>query len=357
MANRNVKSVELAISSAPATINTISETFGDYTRFKVEQFDTPIPQPDLMDDSGTVGDGIGYEQNIWTYRWKPMSMTLKNKIEDTLFPILFRRVLGSASTNAAVTASTTYDHTIPMATELERVEPYLFPVVVKGQSDFIYGDCYVKSLTISQNKDEHPMYEAEIENSGYFKKISDTTLAVSSIPAVSTTYISNQKYHGGATTLVYNNGSAQDLTASRGLISVSAKLTQPCEIINLPGDSFLTAGSTASGTYAGTIMRQTQEQDIITLRFYADSALSHWTDMKAGTVLTNLILKFQGKVIGATTEKYETEVKLTRAQVVSVTGTTEGEYEAFDVTIKALPDSTTKRLCIGRIRNGSATLT
>jgi hypothetical protein len=357
MAKFNNKSVDLAISTAPTTINTVEETFGNYTRFKVEQFDIPIPDSDKMTDAGTVGDGVGYEQNIWHYRWKPTGLSLRGKLDDKLFPILFARILGGTVVDAVVTASTSYNHTIPMATELELVRPKLSNIVVKGNADFIYADMYPESLTITQNKDESPMFEAQMSNTGLFKKISDSTLVVGSIPAVSSTYYAGLKYHGAATTLVYNNGSSQDLTAARGLISVSAKLTQPCDVVNLPGDSFLTSGDVASGSYAGTIDRKSQEQDIITLRYFADSPLSHWSDMKAGTVLTNLILKFQGKVIGASTDKYETEVKLTRAQVVSVTGSTEGEYEAFDVVIKALPDSTTKRLCIGRVQNGTATLT
>lgn len=356
MSNANIKSQKLAISTIQS-INTISEDYTDYTAFKTEPFDLPVPNPQIIDDAGTVGDGVGYSQNSVVYRWLPVNIPLRGRLEDELFPLLFARALGGTVVDADVTATTSYDHTIPMATEQELVEPKLFNIMTKGvRADFLWGDCYVQGITISQQGDDLPMYDAQIVGAGYHMKVSDSSLVASSIPAVASTFWSKPKYHGAATTLTYNNGSAIDLTASRGLISVSAKITQPCEIKNLPGDSFLTDGDVESGAYPGTINRQTQEQDIITLRVYSDSTLSQWLDLKANTTLTNVILKFKGKVIGASTDHYETEVKLTRAEVMSVTGATDTEYEALDIVIKALPDSSTKRLAIGRVRNGTATL-
>lgn len=356
MLNRNVKSVELFITKAPTTLGQIPVTDNSYTKFKVEPFDVPLPDLEMLSDGGTVGDGVGYEQNLWVYRSNPVSLTLRGKLENTLFPILFARTLGGTPVDTAVTSTTSYDHVVPMATELELVEPKLSCLGTKGQADFLWGDMYPRSLTISQNKDEHPMFECELSNTGNHKRISDTALAVASIPSVASDYYAKQKFHGAATTLVFNNGAAQDLTASRGLISVTARLTQPCETVNLPGDPYLTTGDPTSGSYAGTVQRQTQDQDIITMRVYTNSTLGRFMDLKNNTVLTNLVLKFQGAVIGATTDRQEVEVKLTRCQIVAVKGATEGEYEALDVTIKALPDSTTKRLAVGRIRDGKATL-
>jgi len=41
---------------------------------------------------------------------------------------------------------------------------------------------------------------------------------------------------------------------------------------------------------------------------------------------------------------------------MSIEPTLHGSYEAFDITVKALPDATNKRLVSLRYRNGTATL-
>jgi len=356
MAYRNQKSVELFITTAPQpTINTPIETHADYSRFKAEPFDAPVPQPDLMGDGGEVGDGVGYEQNIWMYRWQPMNLTLNGKLNDVLFPKLFARVLGGTVVDAVVTASSSYDHTIPMATELELVQPKLSTIITKGAPQFIWPDAFVRSLTISQEGDEHPRFSAELGNSGMHKAVADSSIVLGSVTALSTDYFT-PRFHGAYTSFTYNDGSAQDLTTARGLCNVSVRLTQPTNVVFLPGDSFLTSGDPTTGSYSATLQRTTQEADIIQFRVYADTPLAQWAKLKAGTVLTNVIVKFRGKKIGVTTDNYEVEVKLTRGQFVVHAPTTQGEYEAFDVTIRALPDSTTKRLAIGRVRNATATL-
>lgn len=356
MAYRNKKSVKLYLTTGlQTTINTPDETAANYFRFKTEPFDTPVPEPDQMADAGEVGDGVGYAQNIWNYRWKPLALSLSGMINDVLFPKLFARVLGGTVVDTVVTASTSWDHTIPMATELELVQPKISTLITEGAPQFIWGDVFVRGLTITQDGDGMPHWSAELGNTGHWKKLSDSSIVVSSVPALNSDYF-GARYHGAATTLVYNNGGSIDLTANRGLCSVTAKLTQPANVANLPGDAFYVAGDSTSGSYSATIQRTTQEADIIQFRVYADTTLAQWADEKAGTVLTNVILKFQGKVIGASTDKYETEIKLTRGQVTVTKPTSKDEYEAFDVTITALPDTTTKRLCVGRHRNGTATL-
>ncbi len=357
MAYRNQKSVKLYLTTAPQpTINTPIETHADYTRFKTEPFDTPVPQPDLMGDAGEVGDGVGYEQNIWMYRWQPLALTLNGKLNDVLFPKLFARVLGGTVVDAVVTASTSWDHTIPMATELELVQPKLSTLITEGAPQFIWPDVFVRSLTISQEGDEHPRFSAELGNSGMHKALADSSIMIGSVAALSSDYFA-PRFHGAYTSFVYNDGASQDLTTARGLCSITARLTQPTNVQFLAGDSFLTANDPTTGSYSATLQRTTQEADIIQFKVYADTPLAQWAKLKAGTVLTNVILKFRGKKIGASSDNYEVEVKLTRGQFVVHAPTSHGEYEAFDVTIRALPDTTTKRLAIGRIRNGTATLT
>lgn len=354
MAKRNVKSLKLYISTVLKAINTLEEDEDNYKRFQVDQMDVPLPQSEQMSDAGTVGNGSGYEHYSWHYRWLPAQLPIRGKLEDTVFPILLARVLGGTVVDTAVTDTDSYDHDIPMANELELIEPKLFSVITEGQGAFIWGDMYVTELTISQNRDEHPTFEGSLANTGLFKKVADSSIVTSGVAAPPADYF-GARYHGAATTFTYNNGTSQNLTASRGLISVSVKVGQPCDVVALPGDSFLTAGDSSTGSYAGTIVRQSQPSDMITLRYYADSALAMWTDMKASTLLTNVSITFRGKKIGDTTDNYETEFLMEKARVVSVTGSTEGEHEAFDVVIKAMPNAQ-ERLCAARIRNASATL-
>lgn len=357
MAYFNQKSVTLFFTSAPQpTINTLIETHADYFRFKTTPFDTPVPAPEMLTDEGEVGDGVGYAQSMRAYKWPSIDLPLGGKMNDVLFPKLFARVLGGTVVNAPVTATDSYDHTIPMATELELVQPKLSGVITAGAPSFMWGDAFVKSLQISQEGDAEPMWSAQLGNSGIWKKVADSAIVLSSVSALAADY-HGANYHGASTRCTYNDGAAQDLTAARGLCGVSVNLTQPVDVIGLPGDSFITSGDPNTGSYSATLMRTTQEADIIKIKVYADSSLAQWAKMLANTVLTDFTVKFAGKKIGVTTDYYETEVKLARAMFMPLTATKHGEYEAFDITIKAFPDATNKRLCTGRLRNASATLT
>jgi hypothetical protein len=356
MAYRNQKSQQLYFTTAlQPTINTPIETHADFFRFKTQPFDTPVPAPEMITDEGEIGDGVGYVQNMRSYKWPSIDLPLSGKMNDVLFPKLFARVLGGTVVNAVVTAVTSWDHTIPMATELELVQPKLSTLITEGTAKFIWPDVFVRSLQISQEGDAEPTWSASLGHSGMHKAVADSSIVLASVTALDTNYF-GANYHGAATRVTYNDGGAVDLTATRGLCGASVNLTQPVSVIGLPGDSFITSGDVNSGSHSATLMRETQEADIITLKVYADSPLAQWAKLKVSTVLTDVVVKFVGKKIGASVDSYETEVKLTRAVFMSVTPSKHGEYEAFDCVIKALPDSTTKRLAIGRIRNGTATL-
>ncbi|MFN6965215.1 MAG: hypothetical protein ACK4S4_15825 [Pyrinomonadaceae bacterium] len=356
MAYRNQKSQKLYITSAPQpTINTPVELAASFMRFKTQPIDTPVPQPTMVTDEGEVGDGVGYAQNVRLYNWPSIDLSLQGRMNDYLMPVLFARCLGGTVVDAAVTAAASYDHTIPMATELELVQPKLSTVITEGAAKFIWADVFVKNFSISQEGDEEPTWQASLGNSGLWKEVADSAIVLSSVPALSSNYL-GANYHGAATRVTYNDGAAQDLTASRGLCGVSVQIDQPVDVINLPGDDFITADDVNSGSYSATLMRGTQNADIVRIKVYADTPLAQWVKMVANTVLTNFTVKFTGKKIGATTDSYETEVVLSRAMFMSITPTKHGEYEAFDCVVRALPDVTNQRLCTGRVRNGTATL-
>lgn len=351
MARYNLRDVIQAISSANTTSGAISsgDTGTGFDIFPSDANGPIIPTRTPVEDNA-VGDGKAYPKQSKPYYFNPISFPYSMALNSTTAHRILRLWNGGTIGNTTNTVPGTTDQLIQMK------NPGAVPLVCNlvrhlGGEGYMFADCFVQTIDISQSGAGEPKISAQFMNSGLFKKLADTSFVDGSAVAMA----SYLKYHGTKTTLIFSDGvTTYDFASEGRLCDVSFSGNQNVVVDQLPGDGFYDSSAECNGAYSKQFFIDVQSAEM-KVKVYMDASFAQFASWLPNRKLTSVTLLFKScEVIGATTHVSEVEIKLPVAEF-NLQGDTMGNFSAYSFTIKAIEgDASTDSLAIIRLRRLTA---
>jgi hypothetical protein len=303
-----------------------------------------IPTRTKIPDN-SVGTGNPNERKGKAYYFDPIQMPYAMALNSTMAAKLARNLAGGTITTTTNTVPGTKDHLVEC--KHAGTAPMVMNVLQKnGGRNFLFGDVFVSQMNFTQQGSAEPQVSATLSNSGYHKKISDTSIDITDVVAIAA-YL---KYHGAKTKVTFSDGvDSYDLAGSHVQIDASCQLSQNVVVEQLPGDPFLST-TECQGAYAASVFIDSQSGNM-TVKVYQGDTFPEFDSWLADRTLTSVKLMFAScEVIGATTHHAEFEIQFPKAEF-TLAGDTNQNQDAFTWNIKAVEgDATTTSLYKFRIR-------
>lgn len=346
MARFNQRDIIQAISIENVARGTyMTGDVGDEFRQYPSNPSNPVLPTRTKVEDNSVGDGNPNPKKGKPYYIDPVQIPYAMALNTTIAVRFFRMLLGGTATPTTNSLPATKDYAIEM--KAVGTEPMMCNIVRKlGGEAFLWGDVFVASMEFSQQGAGEPQVSATLSNSGYYKKLSDTTIDVNDIEDM----IAYLKFHGAKTKLIFSDGvNSYDWQASSRLIDVSCSIQQNVIVEQLPGDPFISTAE-CQGAYAKSVYKDPPSAEM-QAKVYMDANFDEFTAWQADRTITSVKLTFSTcEIIGATTHHFEYEIIFPKGEF-NLTGDSNQNSSAFSFAIKAiLGDATTKSLVQGRIR-------
>ncbi len=345
MARQHSRNVLQAISIENVARGVYLDDGAEFRKFPSDPRPGTFPTRDVIPDN-MVGRGQAYAQQSSVGRVQPVNLPYAGALNSTIAVRLFRMFLGGTITETARTTPGTIDSAIAM--KAAGAEPMFANVIEKnGGREFLWGDVFVQTFNISQSGDGEPRVDATLQNSGYHKKLSDTSIDTADVEDLAD-YL---KARGFKTRLTFSDGTTTFNPANTSdLIDVSFAGSQNVVVDGLPGDLPINASNECLGSYSKNVAIDVQSA-VITYKAYQDATFAIYDSWAVNKKLTNVTLIFYScQTIGLTTDVFEWEIKLPVAEF-NLTPDSQGNFDAYSATITAIEgDSVTGSLVLGRIR-------
>lgn len=349
MANnrQNLRRVVQAESIAHTAIGEYLTTDGaDFQKYPSDPSNPVFPTGNNVLDQ-MVGDGSPYDKQSKRLFFNPINIPYQGLLTSTMGVRLFRDWLGGAITETTNSVPGTIDSAIV------QLAPGAVPLcsnIIRslGGESFFHGDCFVQNITIAQQGASQPTISGTINNSGYFKKLSATSIDVADVIA-QPTYL---KGHGVKTLVTFSDGTTSfNFANERRQLDVTFTGNQNVVVENLPGNPFLDTSNQCQGAYSDCIYIDVQTATL-QLKVYEDEAFAEfdsWLAQKKLTSVSLLIVSCEHVGTGGT-HYWEFEVKIPIGEF-TLTPAQQGNFAAFTIDIKAIEgDATSGSLVMGRIR-------
>jgi hypothetical protein len=353
MARYNVRDVIQAISIENLAPNEylVGDVGNQFRVFPGDPITPVLPTRTPVADNA-VGDGRAYPKQGKPYYFNGITFPYGMALNSTMGQRMFRNWLGGPISNTVNAGPGTTDQVIQM------LDPGSVPAVVNllrklGGEAFLYGDAFVQTIEIAQQKAGEPRISGNWGNPGHNAKLASTAIDIADIDTLDP-YL---KYHGAKTSLVFSDGTTTFDYASQGrLIDVRFSGNQNVVVDQLPGDGFLDPANECYGAVSKNFFIDVQSAEI-TGRVYMDANFSEFDSWAANKKLTSVTLLFKScEKIGLTTHVSEVEVKFPVGEF-NLAGDQDGNFSAYSFTINAIEgDPTTGSLVIGRVRRVTGAL-
>lgn len=341
------------MSAAPeSAVNTPYTLSADFLGMKANGVPPPVPGAESIDDSDMIMGGSEFADDVWLYNWLQNPYSFGGKLNTETAARWFLRALMGTITDAVVTATKSWDHSVVMQTRAQgRTPKYTTVVLQLGGANFLFCSMAVNSFSISQNGTAVPQFQCEVIGTGKYQKVSDISPALI-IPAP----VQHNYMHGAACVLTLNNGSTVNLSTLGRIRSWSFGLQNNLVTGDRrPGDPFMTANDVTTGSYVRSLLRGKRSVSA-QIKLSLDENLSEFDWLKSGTTITSLKVKNVGKIIGTSTDSFEFELTVPKSKIQVITGDSEGDDATITINFLPLRDPVSGGLITGRVRNDAATM-
>jgi len=115
-----------------------------------------VPNVGKITDAGKVGNQSEASNTVRNDYWEPTGLEIADELNTEIAAYLARRAFGGTSVNAALTASQSYSHAVPMATSGSKQLPPSTIVSLEENYDLILPGCVVNQFSITQEKTASP---------------------------------------------------------------------------------------------------------------------------------------------------------------------------------------------------------
>lgn len=353
MAEFLLSDLQIAMSLLPETaINTPFSLTADFIGVRANALPPHVPQVQTVDNMDMIGGGDEFADDVRLYNWLQQPLTLSGKLNAETAAYWLIRALNGTVTDAAVTAATSYDHSVPMQTRAQgRTPKYTTLIMNLGGADVVLASMAVNSFSISQQGTNEPQFSVELIGTGNFRRLRDIA------PAIVMPYPTEHHYfHGAAAVIVLNDGVVKNLSSLARVRSWSVGIQNNLVVGDRrPGDPFKTAGDVRTGAYVRSLLRGKRTASA-QLKLALDENLDELDWLTDDTTLTGLSIKNVGEPIGATPEKFEVEWKVPNFKVQAITGDSEGDDATLTVNFSPLRDAVSGGLVTARVRNNIAAM-
>lgn len=347
MARFNIRDITQAISTANTNVNQylVGDDGALFTKFLSNAIPPVLPTRTPVEDN-SVGDGRAYPKQGQPYYFNPINLPYSKALNSTLGQRVLRMWLGDTIANTVNAVPGTTDQVIQMKNPGEA--PMVCNMLRKlGGEYFIFGDCYVQTLEISQQGSGEPQVSAVFNNPGHYFKV----VAPFDVADVLPLATPELKYHGAKTSLTFTDGvTSFDYATDGRLIDVSFSGNQNCVVDQLPGDTFADPANECYGAVAKNFFIDVQSAEIRG-KVYMDANFAEFASWALNKKLTSVVLKFSScEIIGLTTHHSEIEIRMPVGEF-NLEGDQQGNFSAYSFTIKGIEgDPGTGSLIIGYVR-------
>jgi hypothetical protein len=219
---QHIKDVQLAISKAPeTTVNTPYTLASEFESIVVDQVLPVIPEPDLVDDSDQVGDGVEGPKDPRPGKTPASALTLSSKLNNRWNSMMMARLLGGTITDS-LAATGVYDHTVVMQPRTSRVPKLTTVPMLLGGADPILNSMGVNSATIGQQGTDDPKASFELMGSGKYSRFRDVyrvqVITITGTPAGGSVIVD---FSGQPVTIPYNSSAATLLGLLEALSNIA----------------------------------------------------------------------------------------------------------------------------------------
>ncbi len=351
MSRFQLSDVEVAISKIVETaINTPQSVGTNFVGALMSATPPPTPQANLITDDGMVGDGNEWGDDQRLDYWQPATPSIGGQLNTEIAGRLLLRGLGGTVSDAAVTASTSYDHSAAMQSKAQGRTPKLSTLLMAlGGADFMWPSMAVNEWQASFSGVDPVQFTAALMNTGFWRDLSVDFPSLA-IPAPGAYHY----MYPVQTSVIFNDGSVVDYASDGRLLAGSIGFSNGIVVRGLPGDSLLTAGAPRSGAYARDIHRG-QRDATASLRVSLDENFAEFTKYKSQADITGLTYLFRGDLIGAGPDYYEVEVRMPRCKIKSVVIEGDGDDAAIAIEFWRRRDTVSGGLLTARVRNDQPT--
>jgi hypothetical protein len=320
-----------------------------FRKFPGDMTPPVFPTRQMIDDP-MVGDGRGHKKKGKPYSFDPRNIPYNGALNTTMAARLVRMLLGGAITETVNAVPGTIDSLIEQKSLGD--EPMCANILRNlGGEAFLHGDSFAQTWEASQQGKGEPRVTSQIQNSGHFAKIADTSIDVADIDPMDNYY----RFHGGLTKLTFSDGvTSYDFANEGRLIDASVQLNQDVIVEGLPGDPFYDAANLCYGDYAENLYIN-QPSGMIRAKVYMGTDFTNFDAWLPNRSLTSVKLLFQAcEIIGSTTHHPEIEIQFPVAQF-NLEPDQNQNMSAFGMTIEAVDgDPVTGSLFKARVRQVGA---
>lgn len=317
-----------------------------YRKFLSAVTPAEIPNARRVSDEIMVGDGSRFTRRLKNYYYDSRDGAESGLLNDDGAATFFLDNLGGAITKTARPTGGAFDYTVwqNVATSLPKMRNYLRWL---GSEKFIHGDAAINQFDWEQSGSAQPTFNATRRNTGHFDDLTGGSFDVEDLHEA----LPMRYFDGKLTTLIFTEGANTYNLANEGrLLSLGGSINQNITVKQLPGDPPIDSANPCRGGYARDIKIGTQTA---TMRFkaYLGTALTEFKAMFENKELTSVTALFKScETIGSASDKAEFEIKLPRADFLSIQGDSEDEFSAVSVEIQGMQDTVSKGLVTGRVR-------
>lgn len=351
MARYNQRSVIQAISllnTAQGVINS-SDTGTGFQKYGSDPTPSVLPTRALIQDNA-VGDGHAYPRQSKPYYFNPINIPYSMALNSDIGQRILRMWLGGALSNAAA-ASGAIVQTI--AQKAPGAVPLFANMIDSlGGASYLFADCFVESINISQSGSQEPKLTAQFMNSGHFMPISSTSIVLANVVDM----YAYLKYHGAKTRLTFSDGVTSYNFATAGtLIDVSFDGKQNVVVEQLPGDGFQDSANQCQGAISSSIFIDIQNASI-NAKVYMDATFALFAKWLSNTLLTSIVLTFTTcEYIGTGSVVFsEYEITIPKGEF-NLQGDANANFSAYSFKIDGvIGDTSSGNLVTGRIRRNTS---
>lgn len=345
---------QVAISVLPeSAVNTPYQLSADFIGMRLNQVAPWVPQAQTVDDAEMIGAGDEFADDVRLYNWLQQPQTLTGKLNtETAANWLLRALMGTV-TDAVVTATKSWDHSVPMQTRAQgRTPKYTTLIMNLGGADIVAASMAVNSFQISQQGTNEPQFSVEVIGTGKFQRLRDITSPAIVVPLPAT----HHYFHGAAAVLVLNDGVVKNLSSLGRIRSWSVNLQNNLVVGDRrPGDPFKTSGNVLTGSYVRSLLRGKRTAGV-QIKLSLDENLSELDWLTNNQTLTALSIKNVGQIIGTSTDSYEVDWKVPRFKLQTLVGDSEGDDATITLNFLPVRDPVSGGLITARVRNDQATM-
>lgn len=345
--------IEAIISKVPESgINIPKVLTADFKGMRLNAMMPPIPE--LQKNAGTmVGDGQERAQTLRRGWWIPGQITIGGQLNnDTSASLGSRNLSGTRTATEVAVGAGAWDIVTLQQTKAQGRIPKLSTMAFfLGGYDFLWPSMAVNNFEISFEGDGDVNFNANLMNTGFWKRLADIVPAI--VPPAAGPH---RLFHPAATRVTFSDGTTVDYAADGDLISGACGNGNNVVVRQLPGDPFINPSDRLSGAYSRDIHRGRRDP-FARLKVAMGDDLAEFTLAQSGTDITSLTYLFiSDEKIAATAYDYEFEWKYPLAEVQVVSSDTDGDDAALTMEFYAKKDAVSGGFAIQRVRTDNSTL-